>query len=119
LPDRGTGTAATGRYNWDSQANLMISSADVPSYGFTFTDNWLYGGNQSVNGAGNPYDSGLDLGDFLRNRFDRTQGAQGGGGDNTWTLSLGADWSGHVDVGAGTANQNTYLDNGHPIRVRY
>ncbi|MFC7531497.1 hypothetical protein [Actinoplanes sp. GCM10030250] len=121
LPDRGTGTEANGRYNQGSQNTVMISSNKdkIPNYGFTFTDNWLFGGNQSVNGAGNAYETGLHLGSFLRNRFDRTQGDQGSGGDNTWTLSFGAAWSGHVTTGAGTPNQNTYLDNGNPVRVRY
>jgi hypothetical protein len=110
LPDRGTGTGADGRYNWDDQACLMIGDEVGTTHELTFTANWCRGGNYAVNGGGNAPVAGLRLGTFTRNRFDRTQGAQSSGGDRTHTITLGTGWEGRVASGAGTADRNTYLD---------
>lgn len=118
IPDRGTGVEATGRYNVGDQANLMIGANVGPSYNLDVTDNWLYGGNYSVNGGGNPPGDGRNLGRFLRNRFDRTQGDQSTGGDNTHTITLGAAWGSLVNSGAGTADANRYINDGHEINFR-
>jgi hypothetical protein len=123
VPNRGSGIASNGRYNVDDLCNLMIGDEGEgeasPSNNLNVTDNWLYGGNYSVNGGGNAYVAGYHLGSFLRNKFDRTQGDQSSGGDNTQTLNFGFNnWNGHVTAGAGTADANTYLDNGHEVNVR-
>jgi hypothetical protein len=113
IPDRGFGTEANGRYNWDDQSNLMVSttSSTGPSYGFTFTDNWLYGGNFSVNAGGVQRASGQNMGSFLRNRFDRSQGDE--------TIVFHTTWSGNVTTGVGTANANRYLDNNAEVTVKF
>jgi hypothetical protein len=119
LPDRGNGTEANGRYNWDDIACLMIGDEVGPTYELTFNGNWCYGGNYAVNGGGNAiYNGTVRIGEFLRNRFDRAQGAQSSGGDNTHTINLGQNWAGRVESGAGTADANRYMDNGHEINFR-
>ena len=75
--------------------------------------NWLYGGAVGINAANRCRHSGVNggnLGAIVNNRFDRTQGLQGGGGNNTWTVAYGQKFS---------VNQhgNSYMD-GSPIRVR-
>jgi hypothetical protein len=119
LPDRRTGTEATGRYNFDDIACLMIGDEVGPTYELTFSRNWCYGGNYAVNGGGNaPYNATVPIGTFVLNRFDHAQGSQSTGGDNTHTITLGNDWSGRVVSGAGTQLANRYLDNGHEINFR-
>ena len=120
IPDRGTGTEATGRYNHDDLACLMIGDDVGPTYELTFSMNWCYGGNYAVNGGGNaPYDADVRLGTMVMNRFDRSQASQSSGGDNTQTINLGGSvWAGRVVSGAGTQYANRYMDNGHEINVR-
>lgn len=115
IPDRGTGTGASGRYNVDDQANLMLNDLKYngivyTTRNITFTDNWCYGGNISINGGGVAAVSGEFIGTFQRNHFDRTQGSQSTGGNNTQTISLTAWGATGVTSGAGTANANRYLD---------
>ncbi len=81
--------------------------------GLLIDGNWLYGGAVAINAANRSRYAGADggnLGTIVNNRFDRTQGLQGGGGNNTWTLAYGAKYS-------VTQYGNTYVD-GWPIRVR-
>jgi len=119
IPDRGDGNEANGRYNWDDDACLMIGA----NYGYTAAmvveDNWFYGGNFSVNAGGNPYPgSGVNLGSFKRNRFDRKQGSQGAGGNNTYTLALLGNWAGHCDIPLTGSDANVYENDGAYITVR-
>jgi hypothetical protein len=113
IPDRGTGTEATGRYNFDDDSCMLLNNTYGASYGFVFEDNWCYGGNYAINGGGNPYPgSGVNLGSFKRNKFDRKQGTQG------YTLAFLGNWAGHVDAPTTGADANVYEDDGSPITVR-
>jgi hypothetical protein len=125
IPDRditnGTinGTLANGRYNWDDTCCLMINNSQGKSNQMTVTDNYFFGGNYCINGGGNPYNNdGYSLGDFLRNQFDRAQGEQGSGGDNTYTLAALGNWAGHINAPTTGLDANVYMDNGHAITVR-
>lgn len=123
LPDRGTGTEASGRYNSDSATpvkaisltGLLINNSQGRTREIVMTDNWIYGGDFGVNLGGFNYDStGVSLGTFHRNRFDRSQGSQGAGGNDTHTFSgAGTGWSGFINSGAGTSNRNYYEDQGN------
>jgi hypothetical protein len=77
-------------------------------------DNWARGGEIGFNGGG--LTGGQDLGRIWRNKFDHSQGLQGSGGDNTWTIGL--DSSVTCDTGDGTANKNVYFDSGNEVTVR-
>jgi hypothetical protein len=120
IPDRGTGNKATGRYNWDDDAGLMINKTtnNGSCTGYIFDDNWCYGGNFFTNGGGNPWSSGLHLGFFRRNKFGRDQGNQGSGTGNGHTLDFGGTWSGHVVAPTTGVDANVYEDDGSPITVR-
>lgn len=123
IPDRGTGSAATGRYNWDDQSCLMIGDEEgKPTYRLVFEDNWLYGGNFSVNGGGNSNPGGgVILGSIKRNKFDRTQGNQGSGGNTTQTINfqLGGWSASTVDIPLTGPDANVYMDDGSPVTVRF
>jgi hypothetical protein len=123
IPDRGTGVEANGRYNWDDDAILMINNTQGPSTGFTFDDNWCYGGNYAINGGGNANPGGgAFLGNFRRNKWDRTQGDPGTGGtpggDTSHTINCGGTWGGFVNAPTTGPDANYYMDNLHPITVR-
>lgn len=120
IPDRGTGTEATGRYNRDDISAIMFNNNVGTSYGFTITDNWFRGGNYCLNAGGCASTPGQNFGSVLRNRFDHSQGAQSSGGDNTVTIALDTTWgaSGLYNLGIGTADQNYYMDNGNPVHCR-
>jgi hypothetical protein len=125
LPDRGSGTEATGRYNGGT-ANLsciMINDSAGASYDWVVEDNFFNGGNYAINGGGNqpPAGGGVSLGSFRRNRFYRNQGSQGSGGNTTNTINLqGGTWTtGTSDIPLTGANANTYIDDGAFIQVRY
>lgn len=117
LPDRGSGTEATGRYNWDDIACIQIGDEQDTSENLIVHDNWFYGGGNAISGAGNANRAGTSLGSWKRNKFDRSQGNQSSGGDTTWTMGLGP-WTGQATIGAG-ADANVYMDNGHPVTVRF
>lgn len=129
LPDLGTGSESTGRYNTDSSSpkktasltGMLIGNNVGTSRRITFTDNWVYGGDFGVNLGGLALSGTEVLITALRNRFDRTQGTQGSGGDDTFTIAgAGSGWagSGLVISGAGTADKNYYEDNGNEINFR-
>lgn len=119
IPDRGNGTLATGRYNYDDLSAIMVNANVGPSYDFDIHDNWFYGGNFCINAGGVTQSGTQNFGSVVRNRFmDHAQGTQGSGGDNTYTVYLGSGWNGHVTNGIGTADQNYYADNGHAINFR-
>lgn len=122
IPNRGNGTEATGRYNFDDLACLMVNNNVGPSYGFVIEDNWFRGGNYALNAGGCAYTPGENFGTVHRNEFDRSQGAQSSGGNSTVTIALDSTWgaagSTHYDFGVGTANQNIYMDDGAPVKVR-
>jgi hypothetical protein len=122
LPDRGSGTEADGRYNWDDLACLMISDEVGYTFDLSVTDNWMIGGNFAVNGGGNANPGGgVEIGEFKRNRFSRDQGNQGSGGDTTQTINFqGGGWtSGDADIPTSGADMNYYEDNLAAITVRY
>lgn len=119
IPDRGTGTEATGRYNYDDNCVFMINSSYGYSADLTFEDNWCYGGNYAINGGGNANPGGgVNLGSFKRNKFDRKQGTQGSGGDTTYTIVFFGGWAGAVDCPTTGADKNVYIDNGNAVQVR-
>lgn len=128
LPDRGTGTAATGRYNSDSASPVKAISltgfliGNNVIGGFTHTSrelivdgNWFYGGDFGFNGGG--FNRGTETNQLLtltNNRFSRDQGNQGAGGDDTFTVAgFGSGWSSFI-----TRSNNTYEDNGNPVTYR-
>lgn len=137
LPDRGTGTFADGRYNGlrisgatadDNQGDqscLMIGDEQgKPTFDMTFEDNWCYGGNFAVNGGGNSatlFSADYSIGTMKRNKFDRSQGNQGTGGDTTQTINFqGAGWtSARTDIPTTGIDANVYEDNGDYVTVRY
>jgi hypothetical protein len=120
IPNRGNGNEATGRYNYDDLSAIMIGDEVDNTTELLVTDNWMRGGNFTVNGGGNPNPGGgVSLGSFLRNRFSRDQGNQGSGGDTTQTLNFqGGSWAGFVTAPTSGADMNYYEDNGHAITVR-
>jgi len=118
IPNRGTGTEATGRYNYDDIACLQIGDELGTSTDMTVHGNWFYGGGYSINGGGNANRVGASLGSWKRNRFDHAQGTQGSGGDNVYAMALGP-WSGQVTVPLTGPDANVFMDNGNPIVVRY
>lgn len=113
-------TAANGRYNWDDNCCIMINNSQGKSNEMTVEDNWFFGGNFAINGGGNPYDSatGKSIGSWKRNKFDRAQGAQGSGGNNTYTLAFLGGWAGHIDCPTSGPDANVYMDDGTPVTLR-
>lgn len=112
-PDRGSGTAATGRYNvggLGSLAAIMIGDEVGPSGNLLFDRNWIIGGEYAVNGGGALNPGGAYTMTFTGNRFDRSQGNQSKGqinfeqGEHSWTGRI-------------TATGNVYLDNGATVPV--
>jgi len=91
---------------------LMINE----SVSLTVTDNWMEGGYYPVNG-GDSDNAGLDLGTFLRNRFD---GARNDAPDFDVSppFSLVFKTGSTVVTGAGTADANRFYD-GTEVLVRY
>lgn len=118
VPDRGSGTEETGRYNLTDLSALMVNNNVGNSTSITFTDNWISGGYIPVNAGGAVRSSG-SLGSFLRNRFSRSPGAQSSGGDNVYTISVDSTWVGFLTDGAGTSNKNVFDDNSAEVNVRY
>lgn len=118
LPDRASGNEASGRYNLTNLSCVQMGQNVGDAYNFTFTDNWMYGGYISFNAASLARHTGQNLGSFLRNKFDRSQGAQGVGGNTTHTFDIDTSWAGNVTSGAGTANANVYMDDGTEVTFR-
>lgn len=127
LPNRGSGTEATGRYNVagangeGSLACLLLDNVGgATSYDLEILGNWFYGAEYAINGGGNAYPGGGQfLGNFHRNRFSRDQGDQGSGGNGTQTINLqGGGWTGRFSAPTSGANMNYYMDNGAAITVR-
>lgn len=117
--DRGTGTNADGRYNQNALAALQIGVEVGRSIEMVVHDNWLRGGNFTVN-CGIVRNTGLGdttLGSFLRNRFDQGQ-CQGTQPHNTQTINVNTSWAGNVTSGAGTADANYYIADGFEINFR-
>jgi len=112
LPDRGTGTEADGRYNWGSLIAVQYNTIQGTVDGTKVKDNYIYGGSIPINVS----ISTTNAGQIHRNHFSRDQGQQASGGDATYTVNIKTGTT--CDAGDGTANQNTYMDNGHPVTVR-
>lgn len=123
IPTQPDGNDSTGAYNWDDDACLMIGNEVGYTFDLRVYGNWFYGGNFAINGGGNENPgAGVNLGEFYRNKFDRTQGNQDDEGpDGTHTINLqGAGWSASTaDIPTVGANRNIYKDNGNNITVRY
>ncbi len=120
IPDRGTGTFATGRYNnGASLAAVMVNRNVGHVHDTTITDNWINGGKAAING-GLVRVSGEEFGDVLRNKFDRGQGLDNGtpGGDTTYTVLINSSYVGHVNGGVGTADKNYYVDDNTEVLFR-
>lgn len=119
IPDRGTGTEATGRYNGGSLHNFLIGNNVGTSRELVVEDNWFYNGNYGFNLGGFANTGSVELIRAHRNRFDHAQFEQGSGGNDTFTFAgAGAGWSGFIDSGAGTADANYYEDNEVEINFR-
>lgn len=118
IPDRGSGTEATGRYNWLSICAFMVNDNQRDSYNLTFTDNWVSGGSIPVNAGGVSRTAPNNLGDFLRNRFSRDAGQQVSGGNTTYTINIDGTYAGFVNYAPGGADKNYYEDNLAEVTVR-
>lgn len=89
-------------FNNESVTNIKVSDMAI-------NDNWIGGGYTPLN-CGDPGLEDANLGNILRNKFDR-----GSGSGNT--LRFRADQT--VNAGVGDSyNQNVYEDNGQPVNVR-
>ncbi len=80
----------------------------------TITDNWFEGGFMPVN-AGDPDNGGMNLGTFVRNRFDRMRydDARSIGGSNfalTPRLTIGVVKAATLVTGAGTKDANRFSE---------
>jgi hypothetical protein len=124
IPDNGSGTEATGRYNIGepgSLACILIDNASGPTYNLVVEDNWIEGGDFAVNGGGNPNPGGgVSLGAFRRNKFDYTQSSPPRSSQSTTTQTLnfqGGGWAGFVTAPTTGADANEYY-NGEAITVR-
>jgi len=104
------------RYNNHALSVLMVNNNNGvgPTGNLTVTDNWMRGGDIGIN-AGSDRLAGADLGSFLRNRFAKDQRLMGG--STPYTLNIDAN-AGSFNVGAGTANRNTYIDDGTEVALR-
>lgn len=112
LPDRGSGTEATGRFNWGSLIAVQYNTGQGTTEGTQVLDNYIYGASIPINVGINTNNAGK----IWRNKFSRDQGQQSSGGDATYTVNIKTGTT--CDAGEGTANQNTYMDNGHAVTVR-
>lgn len=129
VPDRGTGTEANGRYHTDDYAAIMYSANVGKIIESEVTDNYLLGGVYTVNAGGGNITpgAGYNLGTWKRNTFDRSQGEQSSGGDQTFTLMFAGTpaWDTY-DIPLTGADANRYtidgaggqLLTGAPVRVR-
>lgn len=133
IPDTGSGTWSTGRYNiggakWQtgntgSLAALLIGDEVGPSGNLVIEDNWFYGGDFAVNGGGAVNTGGAYNMFFRRNKFDHTQGSptRSVNTDTTQTINFqqsGSSWAGHVTAPTTGADRNYYFDNNAAVTVR-
>ncbi len=119
IPDRGTGTNATGRYNSDSTADgvksisltaILLGNNVGRTREFTFTRGWLSGGDLVVNGGG--FARGTEtnlLATITNNRVARDRGNQGSHPING---GFGSGWVGSAYT---VLTGNVYEDNGAPV----
>lgn len=100
------------RNNDHALSVLMVNNNNGvgPTSGITFTDNFLRGGDIGVN-AGSSRLAGFDLGVFLRNKFAKDARLMQAGAP----LSLNFNSTAVVNVGAGTADRNTYIEDGSEV----
>lgn len=118
IPDRGSGTNATGRYNSDSTGDgtksvslsgILLGNNVGTTRDFHYVNGWISGGDLPVNGGG--FNRGAEtnfLCEITGNRFGRDRGNQGvdpieAGFGSGWVGSIYTDLSG-----------NTYEDDGSP-----
>jgi hypothetical protein len=93
-----------------ANAAIMISP-NVGNIAVDIQYNHLFGGGATVNVSHKPPRMLTALGTISNNRFGRDQYLQGGGGDNTWAMTL------PTGVTCMTTG-NVYDDTGRPITVR-
>lgn len=99
------GGGAYPNHDGGSLAAIMVNSDRGIHFNGEIWDNWIGGGNISLNAG----DSDLrdPFGTVYRNQFYRDQRAAG------W--AMGIEQLANADVGAGTSNRNTWIDNGTEV----
>jgi hypothetical protein len=112
LPDRGTGTTASGRYNYGDLCGIQITPASGHhTTGLDAWNNLIIGGYRGINMGS--VTQQIPVGSFWRNVFTDDQGGRAnlnpGGGwtlntDATTLVATGDGWAGYSD----TAYANKY-----------
>lgn len=115
----GTGKWSTGEMSGPDFSCMMILSSQGPSTMFDVRDCEFRGGENAINGGGNPYVTGAHLGTWLRNRFDRSQANQGSGGNDTNTARFSGNWAGHITFPTLGTDANTYVDGATMTGVQF
>lgn len=106
----GTGKWSTGEMSGPDFSAIMILSSQGPSTDFVVSDCEFRGGENMVNGGGNPWVTGANLGVWVRNRCDRSQANQGSGGNDTNTYRFSGNWAGRITFPLTGPDANTYVD---------
>jgi hypothetical protein len=116
----GTGKWSTGEMSGPDFSCMMILSSQGPSTMFDVRDCEFRGGENAINGGGNPWSTGVaSLGTWLRNRFDRSQANQGSGGNDTNTARFSGNWAGHITFPTLGTDANTYVDGATMTGVQF
>jgi len=115
----GTGLYSRGEMSGPDFSAMMILSSQGPSTDFTVTGCEFRGGENMVNGGGNPWVTGAHLGVWTDNRCDRSQANQGSGGNNTNTYRFSGNWAGHITFPLTGPGANTYIDGATMTGVQF
>ena len=115
----GTGKWSTGEMSGPDFSAIMILSSQGPSTMFDVRDCQFGGGENCINGGGNPWVTGAHLGTWVRNRFDRSQANQGSGGNDTNTARFSGNWAGHITFPTLGTDANTYTDGATMTGVQF
>lgn len=99
----GSGKWSEGEMSGPDFSCMMLLSSQGPSTDFTVTGCAFRGGENPINGGGNPWVTGAHLGTWTGNVIDRSAANTG----NTYRFS--GNWAGHI-----TFSGNTF-DDGTPV----
>jgi hypothetical protein len=115
----GTGKWSTGEMSGTDFSCMMILSSQGPSTDFTVTGCEFHGGENMINGGGNPWVTGAHMGTWTDNRCDRSQANQGSGGNDTNTYRFSGNWASHITFPLTGPGANTYLDGATMTGVQF
>ena len=99
----GSGKWSEGEMSGPDFAAIMLLSTQGPSTDFTVDGCELHGGENMVNGGGNPQTGTAHLGTWTNNVCDRSQSNTG----NTYRFS--GNWAGHITFPTSGAEANTFI----------